>query len=114
MPMRLCLGLPGRPCTQLTTRPDSRCTTCASARNRTRDARRGSRHARGYGADHDAIRADLLAKLVSGSPCPRCRLPMWPTQELHAGHPIGRGLRMDPNSRADHLEHSACNEGATD
>jgi hypothetical protein len=114
MPMRPCLGLPGRPCTRLTTRTDSRCPTCASARGKARDAARGSRHDRGYGSDHDTIRAELLAKLVPGSPCPRCRLPMWPTQDLHAGHPIGHGLRVDRTSRADHLEHAACNEGASD
>lgn len=114
MPLRPCLGLPGRPCPRLTPRPDSRCDTCASAHNRNRDARRGNRHARGYTNEHDTIRADLLAKLVPGTPCPRCGLPMWPSQRLHAGHPIGRGLRVDPNSKPDHLEHGWCNEGAND
>jgi hypothetical protein len=114
MPQRLCLGLPGKPCRRLTTRTDSRCPTCASAHGKARDARRGNRHDRGYGSEHDAIRDDLLTKLVPGSLCPRCRLPMWPSQRLHAGHPIGRGLRVDRESQADHLEHSACNEGAND
>jgi len=109
MPQRVCLG-----CGRLTTRTDSRCPTCASQRSRARDAQRGSRQQRGYTAEHDRIRADLLAKLVPGSPCPRCGEPMWPTQELHAGHPIGRGLRVDPSSRADHLSHASCNEGAKD
>ena len=109
MPQRACLG-----CGRLTTRADSRCPACASARNRERDAQRGNRHARGYDSRHDAIRADLLEKLVPGSPCPRCNQPMWPTQDLHAGHPIGHGLRVDRTSRADHLEHARCNEGAQD
>lgn len=56
MPLRPCLGNPGQPCSRLTTRPDSRCEQCASAAGRTRDRRRGSRQARGYGADHDAER----------------------------------------------------------
>jgi hypothetical protein len=109
MPTRPCLG-----CGRLTTRAGSRCEDCSSKRNRARDAQRGNRHERGYDALHDRIRADLLAKLVPGTACPRCGQPMWPTQELHAGHPIGRGLRIDPNSRADHLEHASCNEGAKD
>lgn len=114
MPMRPCLGLPGRPCTRLTTRRDSRCDGCASARGKARDAARGNRHKRGYGSEHDDIRAALLARQQPGQLCPRCGQPMTADQDLHAGHPIGRGLRVDRSSRADHLEHAACNEGARD
>lgn len=114
MPLRPCLGAPGRPCGQLTSRTDSRCPTCASTTGKARDARRGNRHARGYDHVHDTIRADLLRTLVPGTPCDRCGLPMLPTQELDAAHPHDRPLRTHPNSRADHLEHRACNEGARD
>lgn len=106
MPLRPCLG-----CGRLTDRPGSRCPTCASARNRTKDAQRGSRHERGYDSVHDDIRAYLLDNLVPGSPCDRCGLPMLPTQALDAAHPHDRPLRTHPDSRADHLEHAPCNRG---
>lgn len=109
MPLRPCLGC-GRP----TDRTGSRCPACSSTRNRERDRARGNRHARGYTSQHDAIRDALLAALVPGTACPRCGQPMWPSQRLHAGHPIGRGLRVDPTSKPDHLEHGSCNEGAND
>jgi hypothetical protein len=114
MPLRPCLGVAGHSCHRLTSRTDSRCPTCASAWHQRRDAARGNRHQRGYGTEHDDIRADLLTRLVPGALCPRCSQPMWPHQELHAGHPIGVPLRRDRTSRADHLEHAACNEGAND
>jgi len=109
MPMRPCLG-----CGTLTTRPDSRCPTCAGARNQTKDAQRGSRHARGYDATHDAIRAALLAVLAPGARCDRCGQPMKRTQTLDAAHPHDRPLRTHPDSRADHLEHAHCNRAARD
>lgn len=114
MPQRPCLGTPARACGRLTTRPDSRCTDCASAMSQARDARRGSRHARGLGADHDAIRAALLRAFVPGTLCPRCNRPMLTGQALDAGHPIGSPRRLDRTSKADHLEHATCNRGASD
>lgn len=114
MPTRPCLGTPGRACGRLTTRSDSRCPACASAMGKARDARRGSRQDRGYGPEHEARRAALLAALVPGSPCPRCGLPMWHTQELHAGHPPDAPLRLDRTSLPTRIEHSHCNEGARD
>jgi hypothetical protein len=114
MPLRPCLGLPGRPCARLTSRADSRCSDCAGARNQARDAARGNRHERGYDSVHDDIRADLLIALRPGQPCDRCGQPMWPTQELDAAHPHDAPLRLDRTSRADHLEHMACNRGAKD
>lgn len=106
MPTRPCLD-----CGRLTTRPDSRCDTCASTTGKTRDAARGNRHARGYGADHDAVRASLLAQLKPGELCDRCWTPMHPSQALDAAHPHDRPLRTHPDSVADHLEHAACNRG---
>ncbi len=105
MPKRPCLD-----CDALTDRPDSRCTRCASARNRRIDSARGNRHQRGYDSRHDAIRRRLLADLTPGQPCPRCSEPMWPWQDLDAGH--SQDLRVNPHARADRLEHAACNRGA--
>jgi hypothetical protein len=114
MPTRPCLGTPTRACGRLTTRPDSRCDDCASQAGKTRDARRGNRHQRGYGNRHDATRAQLLAKLKPGEPCDRCDQPMHAWQDLDAAHPHDRPLRTHPDSVADHLEHAACNRGARD
>lgn len=104
MPTRECLD-----CGRLTTRTDSRCPACAGHRNRRRDHARGNRHARGYDSVHDTIRTNLLAALVPGTPCPRCGLGMWPHQDLDAGHSVD--LKVNPNARADRLEHASCNRG---
>jgi hypothetical protein len=114
MPLRPCLGTPAQACSRLTTRPDSRCEDCAGEVGRARDAARGSRHQRGYGAEHVATREVLLARFVPGSACPRCGEPMWPSQRLQAGHPDDAPLRLDRRSRATRLEHGSCNEGARD
>jgi hypothetical protein len=73
------------------------------------DLRRGRRQQRGYGAEHDRIRADLLARFVPGTSCPKCRQPMLAGQRLDAGH--STDLRRDPQAKADQLEHATCNRG---
>lgn len=111
MPMRPCLGAAGEDCGRLTNRADSRCPTCASIHHRQRDAARGSARERGYDSQHDATRARLLP-LAYGTPCPRCGAPMLAGQALDLGHTVG--LRVDPTSRGDRIEHAACNRGAPD
>jgi len=101
-------------CSRLTARSDSRCPTCAGARHQAKDARRGSRHDRGYDSVHDAIRFALLARLAPGTPCDRCGHAMHADQALDAAHPHDRPLRTHPDSRADHLEHAHCNRAARD
>jgi hypothetical protein len=114
MPLRPCLGTPDHACRRLTARTDSRCPACAATAHRTRDAARGSRQQRGYDAEHQRIRDQLLIRLVPGTPCPRCGHGMWPDQKLDAGHPEDAPLRLDRRSRATRLEHAACNRGASD
>jgi hypothetical protein len=109
MPLRPCLD-----CGRLTDRTGSRCSACSSARGQAKDARRGNRHARGYDTAHDTIRTTLLATLKPGDLCDRCWSPMLRTQALDAAHPHDRPLRIDANSRADHLEHAHCNRAARD
>jgi hypothetical protein len=47
---------------------------------------------RGYGWQHQRLRAALLRALVPGSPCPRCHQPMWPAvQDVDLGHVEGSG-----------------------
>lgn len=111
MAKRPCLGANGQYCGRLTDRDDHRCAECASTWHRTRDVRRGTAAQRGYDAKHRAIRARLLP-LAYGTPCPRCGLPMLEGQDLDLGHPEDAPLRLDRTSRADHIEHSACNRGA--
>jgi len=65
---------------------------------------------RGYGTRHQAIRADLLATLVPGTTCPRCRKPMHRWQQLDAGHPDDRPARL--GFLPSRLEHRGCNRGA--
>lgn len=110
MPRRPCLGLPDQSCPRTTDRPDSRCDTCASAR----EQRRGRRQARGYDAQHVRTRDQLIRDLAPGTLCVRCGQPMRQGQALDAGHPPHAPLRTSPTSRADHLEHAACNRGARD
>jgi len=53
----------------------------------------------------DRLRVDLAA---GRRPlCPRCGLPLLLSQGLDAGHSVD--LRIDPNAKADRLEHAACN-----
>lgn len=114
MPLRPCLGTPARACGRLTTRPDSRCPACASTMGQARDARRGSRQARGYGAAHLARRAALLEhlRLHPGQLCPRCHQPMHVDQALDLGH--STPLRVNRDAIGDRLEHAHCNRGAGD
>jgi hypothetical protein len=112
MALRPCLGTPGHACGRLTTRPDSRCPACATAWHQARDARRGNRHQRGYGTDHDHRRDALIAKLRPGQPCDRCGQPMYASQALDAAHPHDRPLHTHPDAAADHLEHARCNRAA--
>lgn len=85
------------------------CEFCAAAH----EASRGSRQERGYGRDHDLIRRQLMDRLrvdlaAGRRPlCPRCGLPLLLSQDLDAGHSVD--LRIDPNAKADRLEHAPCN-----
>jgi len=69
---RACLG-----CGRLV-RGASRCHAC----EREHDRARGSRQARGYDAQHDALRAQLVAALDPWAPCPRCAEPLGPDPDL--------------------------------
>lgn len=104
--MRVCGYLldpphPSPKCPTLT--PRRRCPAHAAAEEQAR----GTRHERGYGNDHDVRRVELLRHLMPGTPCARCGLGMWATQELDAGH--SEDLRINPDAVADRLEHRACN-----
>lgn len=62
-----------------------------------------------YGAEHQAIREQLLRDLVPGTPCRKCKKPMFRGQELDAAH--SEDVVANPNAKADHLLHSSCNRG---
>lgn len=109
MPLRPCLGLPGKHCGRLTPRADSRCPGCSAVRQRARDARRGSARQRGYDSDHEATR-DRLLPLAYGKPCPRCGRLMLRGQALDLGHSVARS--RDPAARGDRIEHALCNRSA--
>ena len=67
---------------------------------------------RGYGNEHQKARARLLAALARnpGQPCRRCGQPMWPWQNLDAGHPDWAPART--RQPPDALEHAHCNRVA--
>jgi hypothetical protein len=69
---RACLG-----CGTLV-RGKSRCWDC----ERTQDRQRGTRQQRGYTAEHDQLRAHLVAALDPWAPCPRCGHPLGPDPAL--------------------------------
>jgi hypothetical protein len=63
--------------------------------------------AKGYGWQHQKLRAALLRALVPGSPFPRCQQPMWPKlQALDLDHADG------DKSRYLGLSHATCNRSA--
>lgn len=102
MPLRQCLGR----CGQLTERRDSRCPACASARNRSKDAQRGSRHERGYDASHMAAREAWKPKVQTGLiACARCAQPIQPGQEWALDHTDDRTGYLGPS-------HATCNNSA--
>ncbi len=101
----------GRVCGRSGCPLDVRARGLCEEHGREADQARGTRTERGYGSEHQSTRARLLAAHVEGSPCRRCGLPMWRSQGLNAAHTIP--LRLNPNARADHLEHAACNRGDT-
>jgi hypothetical protein len=69
-----------RPCLdcQRLVRGKSRCIDC----QRTHDRARGSRQQRGYDAQHDQLRAHLVAALDPWQPCPRCGHALGPDAHL--------------------------------
>jgi hypothetical protein len=64
---------------------------------------------RGYGWQHQQLRASLLATAI-GQPCPRCHRTMLPGQRLDLDHTTR--LIDNPNSRGDRITHASCNRGA--
>ena len=71
------------------------------------ERRRGTRHERGYGSDHDAVRAKMRPIVESGTAlCVRCGLPIAPDAEWAADH--------DDEDRSRYLgpSHKRCNDAA--
>lgn len=87
-------------CAELFTAASGR-TLCVNCRLN-RERRRGSAAQRGYGTDHRLRRAATLARLVDGTPCPRCDLPMSRDQTLDLDHTDDRTGYLG-------LSHSWCN-----
>ena len=91
-----------------------RCDECTKAL----EARRGSRHQRGYGIEHDRRRKQLVGEALRADragtplPCPVCGEPLRSFQRLEAGHSIP--LARDPSSLADIVVHAdGCNPRGT-
>ncbi len=72
--------------------------------------RPGRTAARGYGAEHRATRADLLAAHRDGAQCPRCGRPMYRAQGLDADH-FARARALG-GELPDQLAHRSCNRRA--
>jgi hypothetical protein len=64
-----------------------------------------------YGNEHQKARAQALALLVDGTPCPRCKRPMHHWQKLDYDHvvPLCLGGAMDGQRL---LSHAKCNRSA--
>jgi hypothetical protein len=101
--MRVC-AQPGCP----TLTDTSRCAT----HTREREQARGTRQQRGYGAEHEAIRAALLP-LAYGTKCPidgpHCVGYMYPHQDLQLDH--STPLVLDSTSKGDRIVCAPCNLG---
>lgn len=102
MPKRFCIG-----CRRLFDRDlthTQRCPACQPAATQQRNAR-GNTTARGYGSEHQALRAQLLEQFEPGQLCARCSKPISSKDDADLGHADGQqGYRG--------LEHSSCNRGA--
>lgn len=87
------------------------CTTHEAEAQAKLTARRGTSRQRGYDTRHDRdAKAAKAAAIINGSPCPRCGQPILPGQALDYGHTIARSVQ--PDSRADRVEHAHCNRSA--
>lgn len=99
MPMKVCLE-PGCP---TLVRDGSRCPT----HERARDRARGTRQQRGYGADHDRLRAEWAPKVATGTiRCARCR------GIIRADEPWDLGHDDHDRTRYRGPEHANCNRAA--
>jgi hypothetical protein len=81
--------------------PKTRCPPC----NRARDRKRGTTSQRGYNAEHQRLRAHLVATYHPSDLCPKCGLPLGPDPTmLDLGHTDDRqgwtGLEHRAHNRA--------------
>jgi hypothetical protein len=71
------------------------------------EARRGSRQARGYDAEHDRLRAEWTPRVATGRVrCPRCG------KLIASGSAWDLGHHDTDRRRYNGPEHSACNRSA--
>jgi len=100
MPQRPCLGHNG-PCPThaLTRNPTARCDTCRT----NADKARGTTTQRGYGTQHQQLRATWEPTVKAGNAvCPKCHQPIKPTDTWDMGHNADRTGYIGP-------EHAKCN-----
>lgn len=74
---------------------------------REKEQARGTRQARGYGNDHDRLRAEWAPKVKTGRVrCARCHIRITPHERWDLGH--------DDHDRSKHTgpEHAYCNRSA--
>ena len=108
--MKVC-RVPGCPALIPATAYRGMCDDC----RREYDAARGTREQRGYGRDHQRIRAELAAAITRGETitCWRCHLPITTASDLHLGHDDhdrtitrgpehGRGCNLSAAGKARH------------
>jgi hypothetical protein len=100
---RICIG-----CLQLYNRDSNpgkrRCLACQQKSDKQKNTR-GNTTARGYGTQHQQLRARLLEQFQPGQPCTRCGKPITTKQDADLGHADGQqGYRG--------LEHRQCNRGS--
>ena len=62
-----------------------------------------------YDFEHQQRRNRLLP-VAYNTPCPRCGQLMLMGQDLDLGHTVD--VAVDPNSKADRVEHASCNRSA--
>ena len=87
-------------------RAGSRCPACKGIQERARDARRGSRQARGYNAEHEAERKRWAPVVDAGQvSCARCGLPVEPGAAWDLDHLPDRSGWLGP-------AHQRCNRAA--
>jgi hypothetical protein len=99
MPLRAC-----KDCDRPTSRPDRRCPDCATQHSRAR----GNRHTRGYGSEHERLRAQWTPAVEAGAVDCHATTCVMPSRRIKPGTPWHLGHTADRTAWTG-PEHATCN-----
>ena len=105
MPRRFCIETTdGVVCGAVFTGDTERCPPHQAAADKRLQQRRGTTAQRGYGGEHQRIKAEMISRWNPGDPCAHCGQPTLDKTRLDLAHTADRaGYRG--------LAHDVCNRG---